>query len=189
VKTIVQFVGRVHAKTPSRNDGNSSMPTFTAKIYKIGINPVVDPPDDVLELLLARAGKSKGPIPVRGKINGAEFVQTLVKYQGASRLYINAIMLKASGAQVGDEVRIEIEFDQSPRDVPMPPSFAAALKKDRRARLEFEKLSPSRQKEILRYLGSLKTETSITKNIERVLKHLRGEPTDAQHALMRRSRT
>lgn len=161
------------------------MERFSAKIYKIGINPVVDPPDEVLRAIFEQAGRSKGPIPVRGLLNGAEFIQTLVKFQGAWRLYVNGIMLKDSGLAVGDMADVEIEFDPRPRDVPMPKEFAAALKKDDKAKAAFNALSPSRQKEILRYLGSLKTAGSLTKNIDRVLKHLRGEKTDKLHAIMR----
>ena len=44
---------------------------FKANIYKIGINPVVDPPDKILRAIFTQAGKNKGPIPVRGRLNGA----------------------------------------------------------------------------------------------------------------------
>lgn len=161
---------------------------FSAKIYKIGINPVVDPPEKVLNALFKEAGKSRGPIPVRGKLNAAEFIQTLVKYQGTWRLYINWPMLKDCGLKVGDTAKVEVEFDPRSRDVPMPAKFAAALKKDKHVKTAYAALSPSRQKEILRYLGSLKTEESLDKNIGRVLRHFHGEETDAQYALMRRER-
>ena len=104
------------------------MVKFASKIYKIGINPVIDPPDDVLNALFLQAGKSTGPIPVRGRVNGAEFTQTLIKYSGAWRLYINGPMLKSSGLNVGDAAEIEIEFDPRPREVPMPKQLAAALR-------------------------------------------------------------
>src|SRR5688572_17250242 len=112
------------------------MVTFTAQIHKIGINPVVDPPDDVLAELFAQAGRSKGPIPVRGKVNGARYLQTLVKYGGAWRLYINGKMLKESGLKVGDEARIEIEFDPKPREVAMSRALVTALRKDKSAKAE-----------------------------------------------------
>ena len=164
------------------------MPRFNSTIYKIGINPVVDPPERVLKILFDESGKSRGPIPVRGTINGAEYRQTLVKYQGSWRLYVNGPMLKASGSKVGDNVKLEIEFDPEPRDVPMSKQLADALRRDEIAKAAFETLPPSRQKEIHKYLGSLKTEASIQRNIERVLSHLRGEETDGQYAMMRRAK-
>jgi Bacteriocin-protection, YdeI or OmpD-Associated/Domain of unknown function (DUF1905) len=148
------------------------MLTFSAIIYKIGINPVVDPPDDVLHILFEQAGRSKGPIPVRGTLNGVEFPQTLVKYGGVSRLYINRPMLKSSGLSVGDKADVEISFDSLPRDTPIPPKFAAALECDQLARSAFETLTPSRRKEILKYMGFLKTAESLERNIAKVIKQL-----------------
>lgn len=161
------------------------MRSFSAKVFIISkINPVVDVPDDVLETLFEEAGRSKGPIPVRGRLNGAEFIQNVVKYDGAWRLYLNGEMRKAAGIDTGDMAHVEIEFDPRPRTEPVPEKFTAALKVSDAARAEFEKLSPSRQKEILRYLNSMKTEESLIRNVEKIVKHLRGEPTDKLYALM-----
>jgi len=148
------------------------MPCFSATIYKIGINPVVDPPDRVLVSLFKRSGREKGPIPIRGTINGEGFIQTLVKFRGSWRLYINGPMLKASGSKVGDVVEIDIEYDPLPRDVAMPVELSNALDRDERARQAFDRLTPSRQKEILRYIGSLKTASAVKKNVERVIQQL-----------------
>ena len=149
------------------------MQNFTAKIYRLGINPVVDPPDEVLTEVFRAAGKDKGPIPVHGAIGGADFVQTLVRFQGAWRLYVNGEMLKASGLSVGAEAKIAIEFDPRPRAVPVPRSLAAALDGDKRLRIAFGNLTPSRQNEIFRYIGSLKTQQSIERNVEKILRQLR----------------
>ena len=164
------------------------MVKFSATIYKIGINPVVDPPDKILDAIFKQAGRSKGPIPVRGKLNGAEFVQTLVKYKGAWRLYINGPMLKDSGLAVPDTAKIEIEFDPRSRDVALPKELETALKRDKKASEVYESLSPSRRKEISKYIGSLRTPEAVAKNVERVIRHLRQEETDAQYALMRRTK-
>ncbi len=164
------------------------MEKFTAKIYKLGINPAVDPPDQVLECLFESVGKDKGPIPVRGKIAGAEFTQTLVKFQGGWRLYVNGEMLKASGAKVGDEIDVEIEFDPRPRDVPMPVRLRDALKFDKKAKIAFAELSPSRQKEIFRYINSLRTEESIARNVEKILQQLKGKIVEKPLAVFRTPR-
>lgn len=156
----------------------SSVVKFRSKIYVIGINPVVDPPERVLRAIFAEAGKDKGPIPVRGTINGAEFSQTLVKYAGAWRLYINGIMLKDSGTALGERIKVEIEFDPRPRDVPINVELAAALKENKTAKRAFESLAPSRQKEILRYIGSLKSTDTIAKNVDRVISQLSGSDED-----------
>ena len=151
------------------------MPRFSATIYKIGINPVVDPPESVLKALFRESGRTKGPIPVRGKLSGAPFTQTLVKFRDVWRLYVNGVMLKASGTKVGDEVRIEIEFDDSPPTVDMPAALAKALARHTVARVAFDNLSPYRRKEIVRYIASLRSEKAIEKNLDRVLRQLKGD--------------
>lgn len=161
---------------------------FSADIYKIGINPVVDPPGDVLDAMFEQAGRSTGPIPVCGRLSGAAYVQTLVKYRGAWRLYINGEMLKASGLKVGDTADIEIDFDPRPRTVPMPPMLKAAFLKNKQASDAFEKLMPSRQKEILRYLGSLKTGEALKRNIENVINQLAAKGKDPPPVFMARKR-
>ena len=114
-------------------------------------------------------------MPVRGTLNRKPFKQTLVKFQGAWRLYTNGPMREAAGIDVGDQVDIHLEFDSTPRIEPIHPRLEVALARDKSAKAAFEELSPSRQKEILRYLNSMKTEESLDRNIERVIKHLSGE--------------
>jgi hypothetical protein len=162
------------------------MERFTAKILKIGINPYVGVPEGVLNTLFQQADKNKGPIPVRGTLNGKRFKQTLVKYQGAWRLYLNTQMRQDAGIDVGDDATVEIEFDPEPRIVPIHPKFARALSKNREANVAFETLAPSRQREILRYLNSMKTEESLVRNIEKVIQYLSGKRPQGLSALMRR---
>ena len=119
-----------------------------------------------------------------GKVNGKRFKQTLAKYQGAWRLYINGEMPRAAGIDVGDEAHIKIEYDPLPRIESMPPKFGAALSKSKTVKVAFESLEPSRQKEILRYLNSMKTESSLERNIEKVIQHLLGEKPKGLHHLL-----
>ncbi|QQR86084.1 MAG: DUF1905 domain-containing protein [Flavobacteriales bacterium] len=149
-------------------------PAFKAHIAIIGINPYVLLPESTLAQLFAQAGKDKGPIPVHGTIDGHAFIQTLVKYAGAWRLYLNGPMLKAAKRGVGDTVRIRIAFDPRDRSIPMPPALEAALKENNKARKVFDALSPSRRKEIMRYIGHLKSEEAIRKNVARAIGFLEG---------------
>ena len=159
--------------------------SFTAKILKIGINPYVGLPEDVLNTLFKQADKNKGPIPVRGTLNNKRFKQTLVKYQGAWRLYLNTPMRQDAGIDVGDDARVEIEFDPEPRIVPIHPKFVRALSRDKEAKAAFEQLAPSRKKEILRYLNSMKTEESLVRNVEKVIQYLLGKRPKGLSALLR----
>jgi Bacteriocin-protection, YdeI or OmpD-Associated/Domain of unknown function (DUF1905) len=148
------------------------MKSFSAKIQIIGINPYVLLPSLVLKYLFQKAGKDKGAIPVQLKIGGKDFIQNLVKYSGKWRLYLNGPMRKAAEKDVGDTIDIQIEFDPGPRTTPVHPKLKKAFKENSTAKKAFEKLSPSRQKEILRYINSLKSEESVDKNIQKAIAHL-----------------
>ena len=164
------------------------MKSFSAKVSKIGINPYVGLPEDILGRIFKQAGKTRGPIPIRGTVNGKPFTQTLVKYQGAWRLYINGIMREAAGIDVGDDAHIRLEFDPRPRVETVHPKLAYALGQNETAKAAFETLTPSRQKEILRYMNSMKTEESLERNIARVLKLLLGEKVDGLRHIASRSK-
>ncbi len=151
------------------------MQKFTDVIKIIGVNPYVRLPEKDLKQIQKDAGRDKGPIPVRGKLNGQPFIQTLVKYAGAWRLYLNTPMREATKTKVGDSVAVELEFDNKPRLVPMPVQLAAAFDKNKKAKDAFYKLPPSRQKEINRYLDNLKSEKTIERNIDKILNYLSGK--------------
>ena len=146
-----------------------------APIAIIEINPYVLVPDRQLNALFAAAGRDKGPIPIELLIGKRTFVQNLVRYRGAWRLYLNQPMRDAAGKDVGDVIALGVRYDPKPRVEPMPAELASALKRDAAARAAFAALSPSRRKEIQRYLNALKTEASRERNAAIVVQHLRGE--------------
>lgn len=148
--------------------------TFRAKIEIIGVNPFVFLPENVLEKVFIQAGKSKGKIPVRMKIDGHEFIQTLVKWKGAWRLYLNMPMRKAANKDVGDIADFEIIYDPVQRTYPIHPKLEQALVKNRRAKKVFDGIRPSLQLEINRYLSRLKTEESVDKNVNKAIQFLLG---------------
>jgi hypothetical protein len=100
---------------------------FSAKIEIIGINPFVHLPAKVLEFIITQAGKDKGKIPVGIKIEGYEFVQTLVKYSGHWRLYLNTAMRKAGKKVAGESALFEITFDPAKRTIKPHPGLTKAL--------------------------------------------------------------
>ena len=151
------------------------MKVFSVKILKIGINPYVLVPAAVLKELFKQAGRDKGPIPIKGELNGKAFIQNLVKYSGKWRLYLNTPMRKAAGIDVGDMATVEIEFDPEPRTIEMHPKLKQALATNKQANSIFQKLTPSYQKEIIRYINNLKTEESVDKNVAKAIQHLLGK--------------
>ncbi|MBK8565243.1 MAG: YdeI/OmpD-associated family protein [Saprospiraceae bacterium] len=151
------------------------MVIFQATIDIIVGNPFVLLPEEVLAGLLAQAGQHKGKVPIKGTINGKPYRQTLVKYAGAWRLYINMVMLKDSPRRVGEKVEVSIEYDPEDRSIPIHQKLQTALDENPVAKAKFESLSPSRQLEIVRYIAHLKSEESVERNVARAIGFLKGE--------------
>ncbi len=148
--------------------------SFTATIYKTGINPCVDVPLEIT----AGMTSSKGYIPVKGKIRTHSFTQTLVPVKNAAyRLYVNGLMLKGANAKLGDTLKFSIEQDPAPLTadtIEMPAELKKQLLKNK-VFAKFKALTPYRQKEILRYLNYLKTEEAVIRNVEKVVKQLKSK--------------
>ena len=151
------------------------MHSFTSRIQLIGVNPYVLVPAVLRRQIFRDAGKERGPVPVAGTINGFAFQQTLVKFKGRWRLYLNTPMRKATALEVGHEALFTLRYDPTPRTFPMPEPFALALRKSKLARQNFERLPPSRKKEIVRYIGFLKSAESVRRNVDRAIRFLEGK--------------
>lgn len=148
---------------------------FTAKLEIIGINPYVFVPGEVLDSIFEESGKNKSPIPVKGTVNEKKFRQNLMKYLGEWRLYINMTMLKNSPKRIGEMIEVSVEYDNSDRTVPFHPGLEKAIKENAVALQNFERLTPSVKSELFRYINNLKTEESISRNIEKIIRYLHGE--------------
>ena len=148
------------------------MQEFKATLEIIDGNPFVFLPAPVFEELYTQ--KQKGTIPVRGSINGKPYQQTLVKFRGDWRLYINLKMLTNSPKRVGEVIDVKIEFDPSDRTIPPHPRLTQALSDNQEAFEVFKNLSPSKQKEIVRYIDNLKTEAAVERNVKRAVNFLLG---------------
>lgn len=151
------------------------MKTFQAHIQIIGANPFVFVPVGILKFIFKQWGREIGPIPVTGKVNNKHYKQTLLRYAGEWRLYVNTNMLKNSPKRVGEKITISIDVDREERTILMPDKLRTALEKNFQAKVTFESLPPSRQKEIVRYIANLKTDDSIQANIHKAIGFLTGK--------------
>lgn len=148
------------------------MHCFSAEIAIIGINPYVSVSEEVLAAIFAKAGKNKGPVPVRGTINDILYTQTLVRYANEWRLYINTRMLKNSPKRIGETVEITIDFDPTDRTLAIHPKLQEALSSHTHARQVFDSLAPSLRHEINRYITNLKTDAKVEQNVQRAIDFL-----------------
>ena len=151
---------------------------FRSKIEINGINPFVLV--DAACATRLKAGWRK-PLPVQYRVNGTPDapwrINLMPRGDGSFYLYLHEQVRTVSGTKVGDVVDIEIQFDDhykpGPAD-PMPPWFSEALERDDRAKEGWETLTPSRQKELLRYLARLKSPEAQARNLAQALHVLSG---------------
>ena len=148
---------------------------FNTEIEIIGINPFVYIPENILENIFKQANKKSGPIPVKGTVNNNPYKQTLVKFKGLWRLYINTTILKDSPQRIGENIEITISFDPIERTITPHPKLLKALENNIGAKIIFDGLSPSKRHEIIRYISFLKTEESIDRNVKRAIDFLLGK--------------
>jgi len=146
--------------------------SFSAKIYKVGINPCVEVPLSITSKMTA----TKGYIPVKGKIKNHSFTQTLCPVKNSLyRLYVNGPMLKESNSKLGDTVKFTIEQNREPEttvNFKMPKELKQGLNKHKLDKT-FASLTPYRQKEILRYLNNLKSNEALLRNIDKIIAGLK----------------
>jgi hypothetical protein len=151
---------------------------FKGKIALHKINPYI-------LISKRRAGALKPgwrkPLPVLIKINGKPDMPWRINMipvgNGQFHLYLHGSVRKASGTKVGDTVDVEVAFDDAyksgPID-PMPDWFGVPLLKSIKAKKNWDALAPSRQKEILRYISSLKSDEARERNVKKALDVLSG---------------
>jgi hypothetical protein len=152
---------------------------FTARIEIRGINPFV--PVSAVRARRLKAGWRK-PLPVLVRVNGHPQakpwrINMMPAGDGSFYLYLHESVRRASKTGVGDTVRVEIEFDAAYRGGPAtatPSWFRIPLSKNAAAKRAWAALTPSRKKEIVRYLMSLKSDAARERNVVRALRVLSG---------------
>jgi hypothetical protein len=152
--------------------------SLTSTIVIQGVNPYV----------LIQAGQAaslmpdwRKPMPISLRINGKDGTRWRTNMMpsgtGDFYLYLHGEMRRESQTRVGDVVRLSIEFDHTYRNGPqhrMPEELERELSADPAAEGSWVKLSPSRQKEILRYFAGLKSDSARYRNALRMISVLKG---------------
>ncbi len=152
--------------------------SFLAKIEITGVNPYVLVTS---ELAVQMRPDWHGPMPVRVQINGQPeppwHINMMPMGHGNFYLYLAGVVRKASKTGVGDVVRVVVEFDEGYRGGPddLPEWFEEAVAGNVTASANWQALTPSRQKEVVRYLRALKSDEARERNLEKVMRMLAGE--------------
>ena len=122
--------------------------------------------------VVARLGPSKRPA-VRVTINGHTYRSTVAPLGGAHMLPVSAEIRERAGVAAGDEVEVDIELDTEPREVTVPPDFAAALDRDADAKRSFDGLSYSNKRRHVLSIEEAKTEETRLTRIAKAIDTLR----------------
>jgi hypothetical protein len=146
---------------------------FTQRIAIRGINPYLLVSAKLAQQL--RPGWRK-PLPVRvtidGKPRSPARVNLMPAGDGSFYLYLNGPLREASATAVGDRVTARVSFDASYRGGPthpVPSSLERALRARPKAARAWDEFSPSRRKEILRYLAGLRTAQARERNVVKLI--------------------
>ena len=113
-----------------------------------------DLPAVVLPAEVAAAMGGRARIPVTGSINGVTFRSSTMPMGDGTHCvgFRRDTRSQAGGVTVGDTVTIEIERDDTPRTVEIPPDLAAALDADPAVRAAFDAMSYTHRKEYVKAL-------------------------------------
>jgi hypothetical protein len=115
---------------------------------------------------------TRGRIPVAGTINGYPFRTTLSPYGGKHYLGINKTTRDSANVRAGELVEIVLDYDSEPRTVILPDDFAQVLMANETALSTWNKLSYTKQKDIVRSIEDARKPETRQSRIERTIDKL-----------------
>jgi len=122
--------------------------------------------------VVAGLGQGQRP-PVRVTIGEYSYRTTVARKGGRFLISLSAENRAAAGVAAGDEVDVDLELDDAPREVEVPADLAAALARDDAARAAFEALAYSHRKEWVRWITEAKKSDTRTTRITKTVQSLR----------------
>jgi bifunctional DNA-binding transcriptional regulator/antitoxin component of YhaV-PrlF toxin-antitoxin module len=130
--------------------------------------PVVELPFDVKE----RFGKARAPVRVR--VNGTELRTTVAVYGGRYYVGFNKEVRERAGIGPGDPLTVEIELDEEPRQVEVPPALESALAAEPEARAAFDRLSYTHRREYTEWIAEAKRDETRERRLEKAMRRCAG---------------
>ena len=153
--------------TPGRmNSMATKNPTvsFDTELAAFGNNTGIVVPPEAIEAL----GGGKRP-PVDVNVNGYGYRSTVAVMGGQSLISVNADTRKATGLSGGDPISVTLTLNEAPREVEVPPEFAAALQAQPEAETFFAGLSNSLQRYHADQVAGAKTDETRQRRIDKAI--------------------
>lgn len=128
----------------------------------------IEVPVDVVEEL----GSGRRP-PVRVTIRHYTFRSTVASRGGRYLIGVSAQTRERAGVAAGDDVAVQVELDDRPRVVAIPPDLGVALERDPRASEFFESLSPGQKRWYVLPIEQAKKPETRERRVAKALSMLR----------------
>jgi Uncharacterized protein conserved in bacteria len=125
-------------------------------------------PDEIVEAL----GAGKKP-PVKVTIGSYTYRSTVASMGGRFLLPVSQEHRDGAGIQAGDEIEVELELDDTPREVSVPTDFAEALDRHSEAREFFDRLSYSNKRRFVLNIEGAKSAETRQRRIDKSVELLR----------------
>lgn len=143
--------------------------TFTAEIKNAGGGGAfVDVPFDVEAVLGSKRPK------IKATIDGVPYRGLLVRMgSDCHMLLILKSIREQIGKTFGDKVKVTVELDTEPRVVAVPKDLLMELKKDKEAKVFFEKLSFTHKREYVNWIQEAKKEETRANRVLKAIEMLK----------------
>ena len=125
-------------------------------------------PAEVVEALAA--GKKPA---VSVTINGYTYRSSIASMSGEYKIPVSAEVREAAGVRAGDAVSVGLSLDTAPREVAVPPDFAAALAAEPVAQTTFDRISYSEKRWFVLGIEDAKTPETRQRRIDKAIERLR----------------
>jgi hypothetical protein len=110
--------------------------------------------------------------PVQGTVNGRPLRTRLAVYGGVTYLGLRKAFLEEAGLATGDSVEVQLERDDAPRELELPPELEAALA-DPEVRAVFDQLSFTHRREYAEWVAEAKRPETRQRRVTQTVEKLR----------------
>jgi hypothetical protein len=125
-------------------------------------------PDEIVAAL----GAGRKPA-VSVTINGYTYRTSIATVSGSFKFGVSADVREAARVKAGDDVEVEIALDTAPREVAVPPDFAAALQAEPAAQATFDRINYSEKRWFVLGIEDAKTPETRQRRIDKAIERLR----------------